>query len=140
MGHPKKGMSFDDNGNPVEAVGFDYDALEGEAPDAEQPEGDPSAKALDTLRHGLLFVLAGHRDAANVRAAALATLAGLYSSPSEAARAIGVNRSTITRAMSSMREQLRRGLCNAVLAQRPNKTATPKASARSFRNKPSIGI
>ncbi len=132
-------MSFDDDGNPVEAVGFDYDAVDSEARDP-GPEAEAATAALDVLRSGLLIILTGHRDAANVRTAALATLAGLYPSPSEAARAIGVNRSTVTRAVSAMRKALRQGLCNAVLNQKPRKSATSKAPSRNLRNKPGIGI
>jgi hypothetical protein len=66
-----------------------------------------AGEAVEVLRMGLLVVLAGHKDATRTRVAALAVLVGLFDSPTAAARALALDRSTISRAVRRMRADLR---------------------------------
>ncbi len=98
----KHGVFFDDNFERVPAVDF---VFPGDAA-ADERETD----AMELLRHGLLIVLGEnthrHRDAARTRAAALAVLCDLFNSPTHAAKALGMNRSSLHRAVTAMRREL----------------------------------
>jgi molybdate-binding protein len=100
-------LSFED-GQPVAVAPFDYP----DEPDGAQPT-DTSQDALEALEHGLLVVIrGGHRDGALVRAGALARICGLFDTDSEAAVAVGRNRSSMTRAVHEMKHGIQRALRN----------------------------
>jgi len=102
------GLSFDDGG-PVPTVEFEY------PPDGRADCHQTSGAALETLRHGLLVIIAdGRAGGARIRAVALARLLGLYETDAAAALAAGVNRSTLSRAVHRMKEKIKGSLCNKV--------------------------
>lgn len=65
---------------------------------------------LDLVRWVVLAIIGEdrHRDGALTRAAAIARIMRLYATDAEAAKAIGVNRSTLCRAISDMKEEIQR--------------------------------
>jgi len=120
MNHPDD-QSFDESGQPVATVDFDYNAIDARlAADALKAGGDDLSKqvqaaievmsreqeAKDAIASGLLIALDGRRDAIACRCAALAYLSGLYESPAKAARAIGVNRSTMLRSIRRLKKEM----------------------------------
>jgi hypothetical protein len=75
--------------------------------DAEPEERGSTLAALDLLRRALVIVIeSGHGDGALTRAAALGYLAGLYASPTAAAKAVNVALSTMIRAIAKLKAEL----------------------------------
>lgn len=106
------GQTAIERGLPVPSVGFDYEAVFEPDDGATAPIDTP-----DLLRLALFLVMGESENGARVRAAAIATIAGYYVSPSEAARACHVNRSTMLRAVDQMRSALQQ--CNIDLFKKP---------------------
>jgi hypothetical protein len=76
---------------------------------AEPDDRGSALAALDAIRRALVVVIeGGHRDGALVRAAALGCEAGLYASPTEAAKAINVAVSTMIRAIAKLKSEVLR--------------------------------
>ena len=99
---------YDEENRPVPSTEPIYPADE---PD--NAPGDRTQDALETLEHGLLVVIhGGHRDAALVRAGALARLCGLFETDAGAAAAVGRNRSSMTRAVHRMKRDIQRAARN----------------------------
>jgi hypothetical protein len=116
---------FDDDGRHVGTVDFDYPGDAAATP-------SHGAEAFDALRSGLLVILeSGHKDGIRTRAAALATLAGLFDSPTAAALAIGLNRSTLHRAVNRLRREIQEAaaLCNGSTRKRQRKNKVKRTSA-----------
>lgn len=109
--------------NPIKSAGFDFDAVDRALSGGGDETGDLDAMAqIETLSHGILVVLRdGHVDAIKQRAAALARLLGLFASDAEAAREIGVHRSTITRAVARMQSELQTAARNTKKVYSPMK-------------------
>lgn len=99
-------IGFDDRGRPIPICWPD---------DLDQVEPvDRSAEALHAITCGLLLCLeSGHRDACRTRCAALACILQLFDSPAHCARILKVNRATISRAVQSMKRELRNGTTKA---------------------------
>jgi hypothetical protein len=104
-------LSFDEDGERVLAVQPVYPADE---PDAAQPTpADSTQDALEAVQHGLLIVIrGGHRDAALVRAGALARLCDLFETDSDAAAAVQVHRSTMMRGVRRIKRDIQRAARN----------------------------
>ncbi len=98
-------IAFDDAGKPVLYAEFDYAAVDHCDSGAKAASHDQDA--LQALQHGLLIVIRdGHADGAAVRAGALARLCGLFASDAEAAAEVRVNRSTMTRAVRRLKNEI----------------------------------
>jgi len=120
-------IGFDDAGQPVLAQGFDYDALD--AYDAGQPPSDDAKRPdpMDVMRWGGLICLeARTASAVRTRLAALLLLAGLFRSPSEAARTVGMHRSAMTHAARKLRSQIQQ----AALHGKPVQSVKSRAKRR----------
>jgi hypothetical protein len=122
---PAAAIAFDDVGEPVLTVQFDYAAVEHD--ESESEAASAAQAALQALQHGLLIVIRdGHADAALVRAGALARLCNLFASDAEAAAAVRVHRSTMTRAIRRLKNEI------VIAAQRKKLAATPIKSGISI--------
>ncbi|MBI5384251.1 MAG: winged helix-turn-helix transcriptional regulator [Verrucomicrobia bacterium] len=71
-----------------------------------------AGEAMELLHFGLLVCLDAPARTTRTQVAALACLVSLFSNPAEAARKLGVSRSTMTRAVKAMQQAL-------IAAQRP---------------------
>jgi hypothetical protein len=101
---------YDEDGKRVLAV---HPICFDDEPDEAQTPADTSQDALEVLEHGLLVVIhGGHKDSALVRAGALARICELFDTDSEAAVAVGRNRSSMTRAVHEMKHDIQRALRN----------------------------
>lgn len=95
-------------GHLVQTVDFQYPDDHGPELDfiVDDSPSDAAQDALETLQHGLLLVLDGHKDGAQVRAGALCFLSGLFHTPTEAAQKLRVHPSTLSRAIEAMKRKL----------------------------------
>ena len=100
-------IKFDDAGKPILADEFVYPSDEDDGDSGDAPSR--AVDALQALQHGLLLVLRdGHADAALVRAGALARLCQLFATDAEAAAEVRVNRSTMSRAVRRLKNEIMR--------------------------------
>jgi hypothetical protein len=117
---PRRGIvcdvGWDDTGRPVPVVWPEFS-------DGTEPEEAGAIQAAaDFFRRCLLFITeAGHADAARTRAAAVGVMGGVYASPAEAAKVLGIEVSTIIRAVGKLRATI---LCNELRTTRDVKPSS----------------
>jgi hypothetical protein len=109
-------FGLDERGRPVPIVWPEF------SDGAEPEEAGAIQAAADFYRRCLLFITeGGHADAAQTRAAAVGVMGGVYASPSAAAKALGIEVSTIIRAVAKLRAEI---FCNELRTTRDVKPSS----------------
>ncbi len=110
---------FDDqeDGQPTSAPGYGWDgdrlvptvgfAYPRDDEPGQETRGPGESEMAHGLRIAILALLSGGRHGAYARIGGLAVISGLFEGPADAARALRVSRTTISRAVERLRSELR---------------------------------
>jgi hypothetical protein len=90
---------YDDGGEMVESVGFQY-------PDDEPARTHDEGPALEAFMLGYMNMMSGHSDSLGTRAVAFAVILGICESQADACRKHGIAPGVLSKAVSIMRKRL----------------------------------